>query len=243
VSRRYRKGWQKKISDYLWLVVPAGIISLVLVLALFNRQREPRVTIKTPQDAPGVSATPTTSASPSASPGMEGSPETDGLLEEFVITTPGEELPDPVEDVALPGDKFPDLGQEHIPEGEPVEYNSNPPTSGSHYAVWAKWGIYETAPLDQRLVHNLEHGGIVISYDPELIQGNDLEQLRIQVRDLSQINPRIILTPREKFGAAIALTAWTYLQKLDTYDPEVVKAFYDAHIARGPECQKGQCPG
>jgi hypothetical protein len=41
---------------------------------------------------------------------------------------------------------------------------------------------------------------------------------------------------------AIFLTAWGYVQKLDRYEPAEVKAFYDTHIARGPECQEGLCP-
>jgi hypothetical protein len=242
VSQRDRKVWQQKISDYLWLVVPVGVIALVLMLTLLSRQQEPNVTIKTlpPYPLRSSNATPTPSA---VSPSMQGSTDSEELLEEFVVETPGDVLPDRSAATPLPGEKFPDLGQEHIAEGESVDYNSNPPTSGAHYEVWAKWGIYEKAPVDEQLVHNLEHGGVIVSYNPTLIRGKVLEQLRAQVRELSQINPRIILTPRDDFDGAIALTAWTYLQKLDRYDPDAIKTFYDAHIARGPECQKGQCPG
>ncbi|MBD2452209.1 DUF3105 domain-containing protein [Nostoc sp. FACHB-152] len=53
----------------------------------------------------------------------------------------------------------------------------------------------------------------------------------------------IILTPRLNLDTPIALTAWNYLQKLDRYNSTAVKIFYDTHIARGPECQQGLCPG
>jgi hypothetical protein len=44
------------------------------------------------------------------------------------------------------------------------EYNSFPPTTGTHYYYPAKYNLY-TFPLPQLVVvHNLEHGGIAIQY-------------------------------------------------------------------------------
>jgi hypothetical protein len=161
----------------------------------------------------------------------------------FKVTTPGSPLAPQPKSKTLPENHIPELKREHVPEGTRVKYNSNPPTSGPHYAVEAQWAIYNKPPVDEQLVHNLEHGGVIISYNPDRIKGEELEQIKAQARKLSAINPRIIVTPRPKMDTAIALTAWGYLQKLDSYDPEAVKAFYDAHIARGPECEKGLCPG
>ncbi len=39
-----------------------------------------------------------------------------------------------------PGNLLADEGREHVPIGTQVEYKTNPPTSGSHYEVWTKWG-------------------------------------------------------------------------------------------------------
>lgn len=164
-------------------------------------------------------------------------------LEQFTVDSPGTPLPSQATPAALPGQRLPDLGQEHVPETETVTYNSNPPTSGPHYDIPAPWGIYNSdPPKDERLVHNLEHGGIIISYHPERVDDQTLDQLKAQARELSNINPRVILTPRPSLDVPIALTAWTYLQKLERYSPEAIRAFYNAHIARGPECQQGQCP-
>lgn len=165
-----------------------------------------------------------------------------GLVESFTVETAGTPLPSQSPTTTLPGERIPDLGQEHVPETDRITYNSNPPTSGPHHQVWAQWGIYNEAPIDEQLVHNLEHGGVIVSYNPAQIQGDTLEQLRQQVETLSQTNPRIILTPRPTLDAAIALTAWTYLQTLDRYNPAAINAFYQAHIARGSECQQGLCP-
>ena len=59
------------------------------------------------------------------------------------------------------------LGRDHIPqeEWEKFEYNSNPPTSGSHDEVWTKSGVYKDVQGDGHLVHSLEHGYIIISHN------------------------------------------------------------------------------
>lgn len=163
------------------------------------------------------------------------------LVESFVVDSPGEALPP--KSTPLPGEQVPSLGQKHIPEGQTAIYNSEPPTSGPHYTTPAVWGIHSEAPVDEKLVHNLEHGGIVISYNPEQIREEDLEQIKEQVRQLSKVNPRLVLTPRANLDRVIALTAWGYLQKLDSYDSNAIQTFYEAYVGRGPECQDGKCPG
>ena len=65
----------------------------------------------------------------------------------------------------LPGENIPEIGRDHITDIAGVDYNSNPPTSGSHFAVWAKPGVYDRLISDGYLIHSLEHGYIVISYD------------------------------------------------------------------------------
>ncbi len=67
----------------------------------------------------------------------------------------------------LPGTKINDLGRGHIPVGEKVDYNSNPPTSGKHYEDWVRSGIYNEPKDDRNLVHSLEHGYVILSYNCE----------------------------------------------------------------------------
>ena len=56
-----------------------------------------------------------------------------------------------------------DLGRQHIDDISGVGYNSNPPTSGSHFPMWAQRGAYNLLLSDGYLVHSLEHGYIVLS--------------------------------------------------------------------------------
>ncbi len=60
-------------------------------------------------------------------------------------------------------------GAAHVPVGEQVTYQANPPASGSH---WSQGGVapvapgfYETAVEEEQWLHNLEHGYVVVLYD------------------------------------------------------------------------------
>lgn len=71
----------------------------------------------------------------------------------------------------LIGEKFADQGQEHVATGTPrMKYNSDPPTSGQHYATTASRGVYREETDDRFLIHNLEHGEIWISYNCNLAE-------------------------------------------------------------------------
>ena len=63
------------------------------------------------------------------------------------------------------GEELEDLGAQHVTDISGVIYNSNPPTSGTHFPVWAKPGVYQVVISDGHLVHSLEHGYVVISYN------------------------------------------------------------------------------
>jgi Protein of unknown function (DUF3105) len=115
-------------------------------------------------------------------------------------------------------------------------YTSNPPTAGWHYVTPANPGVY-TQPLpDEQTVHNLEHGFIVIHYRQGLDQAT-VDQLTQLARELQQQNPCIILEPRavEKLDTPIAITAWNWLLKLQSYDAASIRAFFKAHVGHGPE--------
>lgn len=86
----------------------------------------------------------------------------------------------------------------------PVEYNSFPPSSGPHYAQPAPWDIYPDAVKETILVHNLEHGGVVIQYGKGVSQ-SDVQKLQSFYQD----DPYgIVVAPYPKLGNKIAATAW-----------------------------------
>jgi len=50
----------------------------------------------------------------------------------------------------------------------PGEWDTDPPSSGPHNVNWADWGRYDTALPDTNAVHNLEHGGVIIWFGPQV---------------------------------------------------------------------------
>ena len=145
--------------------------------------------------------------------------------------------------VSLNEQQFPNLvpapGNPHIAEvTSPHEpYNSNPPTSGWHYGGGiAPWGVQPQPLADELTVHNLEHGGVVIHYRQDL-DAATVDQLTTLARQLQQQSPCIVLLPRptDKLDKPIAVTAWTWLMKLDTFDAAAIGTFFRKHIDQGPE--------
>lgn len=67
----------------------------------------------------------------------------------------------------VPGQAVPDMGRQHVTPEEfaKITFNSNPPTSGSHLPIWVKAGIYDQPQTEGELIHSLEHGYIIISYN------------------------------------------------------------------------------
>lgn len=137
---------------------------------------------------------------------------------------------------AAPGQRFPIQGQQHIAVGQShPAYNSDPPTSGWHYDTPLDAGFHETPAADEYVVHNLEHGHVVISYDCSKLTDCQGAKERLQELIRRYRNWKITAVPRQNADAAIALTAWGWLDKLDNFDEARITAFVDAWRDRGPE--------
>ncbi len=137
---------------------------------------------------------------------------------------------------AAPGQRFPIQGQQHVQPGQThPPYNSDPPTSGWHYDTPLASGFHEQPAADEQVVHNLEHGHVVISYDCSKL--TDCQGVKEQLRRLAERyrNRKITIVPRQNADAAIALTAWGWLDKLDGFDEARITAFINAWRDRGPE--------
>ena len=118
-----------------------------------------------------------------------------------------------------------------------VVYNSFPPTSGDHWSVAQSCGFYEDEVLDERIVHNLEHSNIVISYN--LPNEADVEALRDLYNDLddSWRNHFTVVRPYDDIGPGqIGLSAWGVLDVMDGIDKDRILRFYEHYVGRlGPE--------
>lgn len=68
-----------------------------------------------------------------------------------------------------PGDGAAHAGAlEHDHVAGPVTYSILPPVGGPHNAIWMNAGVYTKPVPTERAVHNLEHGAVWITYNPNL---------------------------------------------------------------------------
>jgi len=131
-----------------------------------------------------------------------------------------------------PGERVAGQGSSHIGSGQShPAYNSNPPTSGWHVPQTVSWGSLRSEVPDEVVLHNLEHGGVWISYknpgDTVLVE--KLEALASRYRS------KVLITLRSKNDSPIAIAAWERLLKLETYDEQRIVEFINAYRNRGPE--------
>lgn len=134
------------------------------------------------------------------------------------VTAP--EAPPPVELEAT--QTFDEMDPVHLEPESPIpEYNSNPPTSGPHNPSPAPCGIYREPVSDQAYLHSLEHGAVVIQYDPSLAT-SVIEEVENAVRSN---RGEIILAPRSDNPTPFTLAAWTKLLTVDELDSDLVDGF------------------
>jgi Protein of unknown function (DUF3105) len=95
--------------------------------------------------------------------------------------------------------------REHITDpNETVDYRTNPPTDGRHFVEPAEDGIYDEAPPDERLVHTLEHGRVIIWFKPSLPEAARANLKAFFDGDQYQM----VLVPRAEMPYDVAASAW-----------------------------------
>lgn len=134
------------------------------------------------------------------------------------------------------GTTFPIEGRAHVADGSKVEYKTNPPSSGNHYAEPAIWGIYEKSLPDEKLVHNLEHGGVWISYKPA-ISKTAIEKLHQIAKNHKS---KVILEPRAANDTDVALSSWGRIYKFNlnpdgSFDADAINNYILKYKNTGPE--------
>lgn len=131
-----------------------------------------------------------------------------------------------------PGQSYPIQGRQHVRPGQShPDYNSNPPTSGWHYRKPANWGFYTRQLQDERVVHNIEHGGIWISYT-SAVNRTVLDKLRTIAH---QYPKSVVVTKRDANDAPIAAASWGQLMELQQFDRQRIITFIDANMNNSPE--------
>ncbi len=163
-------------------------------------------------------------------------------------------------EIALSRDHFPDnlIIGDVVPGG----YLTTPPTSGRHWNGWVQCGFYTNPVPDERIVHNLEHGNIVVSYN--LADQAQIDELEDAFNDIGLTNAWGVARPydpgtvdadgNELFPeGTIALTTWGVIDKWNVrevddadnhrivgVDKDRIERFFEAYSGKlGPEFPNG----
>ena len=133
------------------------------------------------------------------------------------------------------------ISSPHIPsDTDPGQYNSDPPTSGLHYAEEANAGFYDdniyTFPAGY-LVHNLEHGYVIFWYNCELLDEAACTDLKTQISSVMDElgGTKLIAYPWPSLDVPLVMTSWGRMEKFESFDADKAKAFYRANLNKAPE--------
>ncbi|OJI06579.1 hypothetical protein BK004_02760 [bacterium CG10_46_32] len=131
-----------------------------------------------------------------------------------------------------PGESIAIQGRDHISVGSShPEYNSNPPTSGPHYSQPTPWGVYQDELKDENVIHSMEHGGIWISYQPDI---DDETKAKIEAIGKKH-SGSVVVSPRSANDSLIALASWGRLEKLSLFDEAQIIEFIKRNKNKSPE--------
>lgn len=126
-------------------------------------------------------------------------------------------------------------GTMHVDQGTVVEWMHDPPHSGPHYPTWESWDEHDEVVPRGNWVHNLEHGGIVLTYrcnddcEPELAVLREVIAQRPELRILLTADP--FLPDTERFAAL----SWTWVHRFDSPSLDELLCFADQHENHAPE--------
>jgi hypothetical protein len=138
----------------------------------------------------------------------------------------------------------PVLGRNHLDEGTPITWNSNPPSSGDHFKTgWATFKEYNNPVPRGFLVHSLEHGAVLLLYKCATPPCTQVVEALRRVRDAVPTDPlcdpsiraRVIIAPDPEIDVPVAAAAWGWTYKAQCVDEPTLIQFAKDHYGQGPE--------
>ena len=148
------------------------------------------------------------------------------------------------------------LAGSHVdPDAGPIAWLTNPPSSGNHYDLWARWGAWPDLARGN-WVHNLEHGGVAFLYrcatapctetrDALVAAMNSLPtDPACMPTDASPARVRVVITNDNLITTPIAAAAWGAVYEATCVDAASLREFYAMFAGRAPEdfCADGYVP-
>lgn len=125
---------------------------------------------------------------------------------------------------------YDDLSNAHE-QGE-IDYPQTPPAGGPHAPVWLDCGVYDEPVRDENAVHDLEHGTVWITYDPDELDEDEVDELA------AALPQNGILSPYDGLPAPVVVTVWgRQLELTGADDPRLglfIEEFGDGVTAPEP---------
>ena len=140
----------------------------------------------------------------------------------------------------------PQTGHTHIRVGTINPTWGDFPVSGNHWGAWAKWNtVYEQPVETGFLVHNLEHGGLVLSYNCS--SPGDSADCAKAAHDLAALKTafgeeRVIVTPAPDQPTRYGVRAWRWGYSSECFDSDRMQQFMADHFRNGREDEDANPP-
>ena len=120
-----------------------------------------------------------------------------------------------------------------------ADYETNPPTSGTHFPDWYDDGTYApgTVPNLGMLVHTLEHGRINVQYKKGT-PAADVAKLEALVAEQNEGYHMLLYENTTNMDAQVAATAWTQSLTCPEMNDQVfdaIRSFRARYTDKGPE--------
>ena len=112
-----------------------------------------------------------------------------------------------------------------------INYAQNPPAGGEHNPVWQNQGFYEEQVRNENAVHTLEHGGVWITYRPDLSQDQ-----KDKLRSMVEGQDCLIASPYPDLpeSTPIVASAWgAQMRFKDADDPDLQQ--FIQYYRKGPQ--------
>lgn len=141
-----------------------------------------------------------------------------------------------LQEAGKPGQSVAQQPSPHIPSVDsPHTYDSDPPTSGPHLGGTAPWGVSSTPITKELQVHNLEDGGVIVNYRP------DLDKTTVdRLADLVRTYPSdVLMAPYPGLSEPIVLTSWNRIDRLQGFDEARLRRFINEYRGKDHHRESG----
>ncbi len=122
-----------------------------------------------------------------------------------------------------------DVGKSGQHTKENVDYQQDPPVGGEHNPIWQNASFYEEPVRKENAVHTLEHGGVWITYDPDLPK--DQQEA---LREIVEGQDCLLASPYPGLDAPVVASAWGAQARLDGVDDPNLQRFIRSY-RKGPQ--------